>query len=654
MCGFVGSIQEGGPPPDELTRMAESIRHRGPDDAGVWIDPAAGIGLAHRRLSIVDLSPAGHQPMHSESGRLVIAFNGEIYNHLAVRAELEAAGAAPAWRGHSDTETLLAAFERWGVRDTLRRTVGMFAFALWNTSERILYLGRDRLGEKPLYFGWQGGAFVFASELKALRRHRAFRGELDRDALAAYFRHNYIPAPLSIYRGIRKVEPGTFVALQWRPGDGPVEPRAHAYWRLADAIRTGAERPFEGDDHEATDELERVLRDSIGLQQVADVPLGAFLSGGIDSSTVVALMRDVTGRPPRTFTIGYHEPGYNEAEHAAAVARHLGSDHTEVYVSERDFLDVVPRLPDIYDEPFSDSSQVPTVLLCALARRSVTVALSGDGGDELLGGYGRYFKARAVRRSLQRVPRMLRRIAGKGLSTVPTQAWSTAYRALEPLMPVGLRVARPSDKAERLARLMRTEGADSIYRQIVSHWHDPEALLVEGVEPPTVLTDPSRWPAPIEGFEAWMMGVDTLSYLPDDILVKVDRAAMSASLETRVPMLDHRVVEFCWQLPLSMRMRGDQGKWLLRRVLDRHVPRTLTDRPKRGFSAPIESWLRGPLRSWAGELLDETRLRSEGVLRSEPVAALWREHLAGRGNGHYLLWDVLMFQAWLERQRTDA
>ena len=663
MCGLTGFFQLGGFSAADAkamaTAMAQRIVHRGPDDGGVWADADAGLVLAHRRLSILDLSPAGHQPMLSTSERYVIVFNGEIYNHLELRRELEASNLHPhprkereisfegggnvAWRGHSDTETLLAGFEAWGVEATLKKTVGMFALALWDRAERTLTLARDRTGEKPLYYGWQGDTFLFGSELKALKAHPAFRGEIDRDALSLLLRHNYIPAPYSIYKGIRKLPPGTYLHLLMGKREGePVH-----YWALREVAERGPAQPFAGSETEAVLALEALLLESIGLQMIADVPLGAFLSGGVDSSTVVALMQAQSSRPVKTFTIGFHEVGYDEAKHARAVARHLGTEHTELYVTPEQAQAVIPQLPALYDEPFADSSHIPTFLVSQLAKRHVTVSLSGDAGDELFGGYNRYFWATSIWRKLGRIPVPLRKMAASSLSIFSTQAWNRLYAPVSGLLPLRLRVAQPGDKVHKLAEILAASSPEEIYRGLVSHWKHPANVVIGATEPPTALTDRSSWPA-MHDFAQRMMYLDAMSYLPDDILVKVDRAAMGVSLETRVPLLDHRVVEFAWRLPLSMKIRQDRGKWILRQVLYKYVPKELMERPKMGFGVPIDSWLRGPLRDWAAALLDEARLKREGFFNPVPIRQKWREHLSGERNWQYYLWDVLMFQAWLE------
>lgn len=642
MCGLTGFWRPGGFRVEDATAiastMAERIRHRGPDDSGVWVDGDAGIALAHQRLSIVDLSPAGHQPMVSASGRYVIVFNGEVYNHLDLRAELDFS-----WRGHSDTETLLAAFDSWGVELTLKKLVGMFAIALWDKCERSLYLARDRMGEKPLYCGWQGETFLYGSELKALKVHPAFQGQIDRDSVVLMLRHNYIPAPYSIYKGIRKLLPGTYLKIQnGIKGDEPIP-----YWSLKEVTQQGQAQPFAGSDAEAIKALEARLLESVGLQMTADVPLGAFLSGGIDSSTIVALMQAQSVRPVKTFTIGFHEQGYNEAEHAKAVSKYLGTEHTELYVTPEQALAVISRLPVLYDEPFSDSSQIPTFLLAQLAKKHVAVSLSGDAGDELFGGYGRYFWATSLWQKVGRMPRPLRKMAAGGLLTLSPQTWNSLYGSVSELLPSRMRMTPPGGKLHRLAEILAVNSREEMYRGLVSHWKRPDSVVIGANEPPTVLTDRASWPADHD-FQQRMMYLDAMSYLPDDILVKVDRAAMGVSLETRVPFLDHRVVEFAWQLPMAMKVRDGQGKWILKQVLQKYLPKELIERPKMGFGVPLDSWLRGSLREWAEALLNEARLEREGFFNPAPIRQKWQEHLAGQHNWQYELWDVLMFQAWLE------
>ena len=656
MCGLVGFI--GGRWSSDtaqtsalLRRMAGCISHRGPDHSDIWLDAECGVALGHARLAIVDLSPAGDQPMASASGRYVIVYNGEIYNHMVLRAELEQAGLGSQWRGHSDTETLLAAIEAWGLEEALGRAIGMFAFALWDRADRVLILGRDRLGEKPLYYGWQGegagAAFLFGSELKALAEHPSFAGVVDRDALTLYMRHGYIPAPRSVYRGISKLEPGSILRLP----AGSREPATQIFWSATGVAAAGLANPVTMGPTEAVDELERLLADAVGQQMVADVPLGAFLSGGIDSSTVVALMQAQSSRPVKSFSIGFYEEEYNEAGHAKRVAEHLGTDHTELYVTPREAMDVIPRLPDIYDEPFADPSQIPTFLVSQLARRHVTVSLSGDAGDELFGGYNRYALTAAVWRRIARVPAPVRKLAARGLTGLSPATWNRLAAAADPILPARVKVRLPGDKIHKGAGVLGSRNAADLYHGLVSLWRDPEALVIDGHEPSTLLAGHTPELSGFSDVER-MMALDMVTYLPDDILAKVDRAAMAVSLETRVPLLDHRVVEYAWRLPLDLKIRDGQTKWALRQILYRHVPRELIERPKMGFGVPIGDWLRGPLRDWAEALLAPDRLSREAYFRPEPIRRMWQAHLGGSVNEQYRLWNVLMFQAWLERRAS--
>lgn len=652
MCGIAGFLTVAGTDSAEatLSRMADAIRHRGPDDSGVWTDRPAGIGLTHRRLSIVDLTPAGHQPMVSASGRYVAVFNGEIYNHLDLRAELAKVGAGGTavggWRGHSDTETLLAGFDTWGIIATIERAIGMFAIAVWDRESQTLTLVRDRIGEKPLYYGWQGqgekACFMFGSELKALRAHPDFCSEVNRDALCLFMRHNYVPAPYSIYRNIFKLPPGCSLTVSLRERD----PRLSAYWPLAQVAEAGVASPFEGSAKQAVDELERLLKDAVRQQMMADVPLGAFLSGGIDSSTVVALMQAQSSLPVKTFTIGFNEAGYNEAVHAKAVAKHLGTDHTELYVSPAEALAVIPKLPSLYDEPFSDSSQIPTYLVSQLAKQHVTVSLSGDAGDELFCGYNRYVMSNAWWRKMQPIPLALRQVVSKVLTSVSPDRWNQ----LAQWLPTASRYANFGDKLHKGSAVLGSRTLEELYLGLISHWSCPTDIVLQGDEPPTLLTGHRPNFPGLDGVQQ-MMALDGLTYLPDDILAKVDRAAMGVSLESRVPFLDHRVVEFAWTLPQSLKLRDGQSKWILREVLYRYIPKELIERPKMGFGVPIDHWLRGPLRDWAESLLDEARLRREGYFDPAPIRQKWTEHLSGKRNWQYHLWDVLMFQAWIEAQK---
>lgn len=641
MCGLTGILDPRGRAPlaTAVQAMTDRLVHRGPDGDGVWTDDAAGIALGHRRLAIIDLSPAGAQPMTSACGRYVIAYNGEVYNAEDLRRELAAAGGAPDYRGHSDTEVMLAAFTYWGVRPTVEKLIGMFAFALWDREERCLVLARDRLGIKPLYWGDTGGLFLFASELKSFHAHPGFRPEVDRAALAAYMRYNYVPAPASIYKDVFKLEPG---CLLFKRADQPA--RIERYWDLRQIAHDGQADPRDLSDADAIDAADDLIGDAVKRRMVSDVPLGAFLSGGIDSSTVAALMQAQSQQPVKTFSIGFDVDGYDEAPHAAVVAKHLGTDHTELYVDPAQAREVIPNLPDFYDEPFADSSQIPTYLVSALTRRHVTVALSGDGGDEVFAGYTRYTWGDLLRRRTGRIPRPLRAGAAHMLHALSEQTWDRLLTHV----PVAKRLSHPGQKMHKLADVLAQPNDMALYRRLITAWRDPAGLVPGAVETPTVAWDDSvRKDMP--PFMECMQMLDTLTYLPDDILTKVDRASMAVSLEARVPLLDHRVVEFAWSLPRHMRVRDGQGKWLLRRVLDRYVPPAITERPKMGFGIPVDRWLTGPLRNWAEDLLSPEALAEGGLLDPAPVRQAWDEHLAGMRNRTTELWCVLMFQAWRRR-----
>ncbi len=694
MCGFsgflttdsavlsvAGSVSAG---------MAMAIKHRGPDDVGYWTDASAGLSLGFRRLSILDLSSAGHQPMVSSSGRFALTFNGEIYNHNDLRDVLSASNLyqqAHPWRGHSDSETLLACIEAWGLEKTLQKTVGMFAIALWDTQTRTLFLARDRFGEKPLYYGWVNtkssteSAFVFGSELKALCAYPGFSNQVSREALALYMRYTYVPAPYSIYQNIYKLEPGcmltlnTNISVHRRQGDklhgaplvsndisAPPRPpavqeglRIHRWWSLASVVEVGAENQIRSE-NEALNTLEQLLKDAVRVQSLADVPLGAFLSGGVDSSCIVALMQEQSSGPVKTFTVGFEEAGFDETPHARAVAHHLGTDHNEFFVSAKQAQEVIAELPTMYDEPFADSSQIPTHLVCKAARQQVTVALSGDAGDELFGGYNRYFWGPRIWSRLAWMPYPARQALGAAILAVPTAGWDALSRPINALLPKSKNFVRAGDRAHKLAaRLGGVHNLDDLYNSLVSEWQDP-AQVVKGngweigvnlQVPVSMLSDPL--PAlGAEQHQLRMMYRDTMTYLPDDILCKVDRAAMATSLETRVPFLDHRVAELAWRLPLNMKIRDGQGKWALRQVLYKYVPKELIDRPKAGFAIPVGQWLRGPLRDWAEALLNEKRLEVEGFFYPKPIRDKWFEHLTGKYDHTPSLWAVLMFQSWLE------
>lgn len=647
MCGIVGFL--GGVSTTEadnalLRRMADKLVHRGPDNAGIWSDTDNRIGFGHRRLAIVDLSAAGHQPMRSVHGRFVMAFNGEIYNHLALRRQLEVQGQAPAWRGHSDTETLLAGIEAWGLEATLKMTVGMFAIALWDYKTRTLKLARDRMGEKPLYFGWQSeGAtrtFLFGSELKSLKAHPSFSASIDRSALCLLMRHNYIPAPYSIYQGIAKLEPGCLLTVSL----SEPEVQILKYWDTTQVALAGVAQSFLGTANEAVDALEVLAKDVVRQQMVADVPLGAFLSGGIDSSTVVALMQMQSAKPIKTFTIGFEEDDYSEAVHAKAIAQYIGTEHIELYVSHQQVMDVISLMPALYCEPFADSSQIPSVLVSQMASRYAKVLLTGDGGDELFCGYNRYQFSERYWKYLKRIPAPLRSKTGSLITAISPQIWKRYFGFL-PWTSVG-------DKLHKGADAMDSASSSELYFKLTSTWFDTSDLVIGGAEPPTRLPDKVASLASLSDVEQ-MMILDTLTYLPDDILTKLDRAAMSSSLESRVPFLDHRLVEFAWRLPMEFKLCRGETKWALRQVLERHIPRELTDRPKMGFGFPIDIWLRGPMKAWAEELLDEKRLVNEGFFHSGAIRRKWTEHLLGIRNWSSHLWAVLMFQAWLEHETTQ-
>jgi asparagine synthase (glutamine-hydrolysing) len=636
IAGFIGATPRSVGAATVAEQMAQSLAHRGPDDQGLWFDAEAEAALIHRRLSIIDLSPAGHQPMVSANGRYIISYNGEVYGFQSIAAEFTAA--EHKLRGHSDTEVILESFASNGVEPTLKRMIGMFAIALWDRRERSLTLIRDRLGIKPLYWAQFGTLFLFGSELKALRAHPGWTPRINRAAVSAFLRHNYIPAPHTIYEGVHKLEPGCILTLPWQG-----EPSISRFWDARAVALDGMRRPLEGADAELTEQLEALLQDAIGRRMIADVPLGAFLSGGIDSSTVAALMQAANSGKVRTFSIGFEIPGYNEAPQAAAVARHLGTDHTELTVTASQALDLIPKLPEWYDEPFADSSQIPTYLVSAMTRRHVTVALSGDGGDELFAGYNRYQLTQRFWRSLSLMPHRLRKGAATALTAISPDRWTSVLSALPPR----LRPPQVGDKVHKAAAVLRLDTADAVYRRLVSHWN-PAEIMPQVQEPHSLLDDPTV-ATQFPDLLSRMQFLDLVTYLPDDILTKVDRASMAVALEARVPLLDHRVVEFSWRLPRHAKIRGNVSKWLLRQVLYRHVPPALIDRPKMGFGIPLGEWLRGPLRDWAETLLDEKRLREADLLNVTTVRRFWKEHLGGSRNCQYLIWDVLMLEAWRER-----
>lgn len=644
MCGVVGyfSLKRDNNWKRFIYQMSSSLVHRGPDSKNVWFDDCSHLALGHQRLSIVDLSPAGSQPMLSLSGRYVIAFNGEIYNHQDIRNKLNSEQGLCNWRGHSDTETLLAALERWGIQKTLHELTGMFAIVLWDRKLNVLSLIRDRMGEKPIYYGWQNKegqqAFLFSSELKAMKQHPAFEGEVDRDALSSLIRYNYIPAPYSIYRGIKKLLPGHRLDVKLKGLNYDTDLVSKPYWSLIDCVKNGKSNPYTGSEASAEAALESLLKKAIGRQMIADVPVGAFLSGGVDSSLIVALMQAQSTRKIKTFTIGFDQKDYNEALYAKRIAQHLGTDHTELYVTASDAKAVIPKLASLYDEPFADSSQIPTYLVSKLARSEVTVSLSGDGGDEIFGGYNRYFQFNR----LNNIPKALAPMISKMCLTLSPSQWNRVAKYL----PVLSNYPNIGNKLHKVSSLL---ASDEFYKTCVSLCSDPNNVVLSAVEPPPLVAENDKILSMLNQVEK-MMVLDTLTYLSDDILVKVDRAGMAVSLENRMPFLDHDVVSFAWQLPLRFKVGNNQGKRILRSLLSNYVPEALYERPKMGFGIPQDQWLRGGLKTWASDLLDISKLKREGFFNPEYVDSKWKEHLTGNTNHQYHLWGILMFQSWLAEQ----
>ena len=639
MCGLAGFIDAGAATDaremeSQVRGMVETLVHRGPDDQGVWVDAATGFAVGLRRLAVLDLTPAGHQPMLSNDEQLVLAFNGEIYNHRSLRTELEQNGIS--FRGTSDTEVMLAAISTWGLEQAIERFIGMFAFALWDRRTRTLHLVRDRIGVKPLYWGRHGKHLLFGSELKALRAHPGFLPEIDSDALAAYFRFAYVPTPYSIYKGVRKLTPGTIVSI-----DSQGQETVRSYWSMAATVTAGLTDPLEISEAEATEELDKLLRDAVECRMIADVPLGAFLSGGIDSSAVTAVMQSLGSQPVKTFSIGFEEDSINEAACAKAVAGHLNTDHTELYVTPDEARSVIPDLATWYDEPFADSSQIPTALVSRLARRDVTVALTGDGGDEFFGGYDRYPQGRALWSRIGAIPAPLRPLMAGLMRAIPIAAWNGLFSLTPNRMTPGQR----GRTMHWLAGNMVSRDFDAFFRRLVSIWDAPEALVTGSQEATSPVWDGA---APGDVVER-MMYLDGVSYLPDDIMAKVDRATMAFSLEARQPLLDHRICEFAWRLPMDWKLRGGEGKRILKNVLNRYVPSELTQRPKQGFSVPLRAWLRGPLREWAKDLTAADRLERAGILDSGSVQREWKRLDAGAAGADARLWAVVMFESWRER-----
>lgn len=636
MCGITGCLSSKAEPAGIVESMTAVLHHRGPDGCGIWIDPGNHLYFGHQRLSIIDLSSAGSQPMHSACGRFCIIYNGEIYNADALRNEMKAAGKV--FRGNSDTEVIIESCTIWGIRKTVDKLVGMFAFAVWDKQERLLYLVRDRVGIKPLYWGCFNGLFLFASELKSLREHPGWKVELDLSALASFMRHNNVPAPYTIYKGIKKLMPGSILTVQ--AGN---EPRIERYWMMEDAVYEGVHHRQCLDEKELISSTEVLIDEAVRSRMIADVPLGAFLSGGIDSSTVVAFMQKNSNRPVKTFSIGYHEKDYNEAVYAKQIASHLGTEHVELYAEPGDALNVIPQLADIYDEPFADPSQIPTYLVSKLTRQHVTVALSGDGGDEVFAGYNRYLLSGKLLHWLYRVPYSVRILLKRFIHLFPP----SALNALSSGLPGKLGIPQAGDKLYKIAATLSSNRSE-IYRTLISHWDEPENLVLNSREA-DIYSDKKLFLDDIENHMEQMQYLDTVIYLPDDILTKVDRASMAVSLEARVPLLDHRVIKHAWSLPPSMKIRNNTGKWILRQILYKHVPEQLIERPKMGFAVPIDEWLRGPIRDWAESLLDRKKLNSQGYLNADLVHQKWREHQSGKRNWQYPIWNVLMFQAWHER-----
>ena len=653
MCGITGIFGQGSKTllSDHVKRMTQSLSHRGPDDSGFWVNENNTLALGHRRLSILDLSKAGHQPMESSCGRFVLSFNGEIYNHLDIRKELDAVSIHH-WKGSSDTETIVEGISNWGIAGTLERMVGMFALAVWDKSEERLYLTRDRVGEKPLYFGWSNGIFIFGSELKAIKNSPGFNNEIDRDSLCLYLRHCYVPSPRSIYKDIYKLKPGYILDLSLKdtssaPENGLASSKLNLrqYWSLKETIEVGKKNLITNQ-QEALTLLEQALSNSIKLQSIADVPLGCFLSGGIDSSLIVSLMQAGSSSPVHSYSIGFNESEYNEAIYAKEVAKHLGTKHTELYVSASDALAVVPKLPALYDEPFADSSQIPTYLVSKMAREHVTVALSGDAGDELFGGYNRHIRAPSLWSLISFFPKSSRPFLSRAIHSFP----SSFLNHIGKTMPASYKTSFLGHKLHRFAeRLDSVQLEDDLYFSLVSEWSNPEKIVLDSKEPDSILRDNSLWPQ-LNSFQERMMFLDTMTYLPDDILVKVDRAAMGVSLETRAPFLDHRVVELAARIPIEQKISNGKGKQILRKILFKYVPEDLIERPKQGFGIPLGEWLKGPLKDWSEDLLNKSKLENEGFFNQTLVRARWKEHLEGKRNWEHSLWNVLMFQAWLDVQ----
>jgi asparagine synthase (glutamine-hydrolysing) len=648
MCGIAGFIDKGIVnyiPNKILFKMGNVVLHRGPNDNGEWFDSKFQIGFAHRRLSIQDTSVAGHQPMFSKSGRFVIIFNGEIYNHLSLRKLLEKSLSDISFRGNSDTETILACLDEWGLKETIKRLRGMFAIAIWDNLKKSLFLIRDRVGEKPLYYGWANNVFLFGSELKSFKQHPKFKPEVNRGSISLLLRLNCIPAPYSIYKEVFKLKPGHILELCY----GERMPKIWNYWSVSELVNNAKQNRFLGTPSDAVKSLENLALDAVKSQMIGDVPVGAFLSGGIDSSTIVSLMQANSINPVKTFSIGFEDQQYNEAEYAKKIAKHLGTDHSELYVTSKQALNAIPKLTALNSEPFADSSQIPTYLVSELAKKEVTVSLSGDAGDELFCGYNRYIITNRLWEKLSMFPVPIRKIIANLILSISPNKWD----ALSIFIPGSKKLHNFGDKVHKSANVLPSASLDELYLSLISHFRLPENIVINGTEPTITLTDQRNKLSinQLDNVER-MMALDLLTYLPDDILTKVDRASMAVSLETRVPFLDHRIIEFAWSLPLSCKIRNGKSKWPLRQLLNNYVPKELFERPKMGFSIPVDLWLRGSLRDWAEELLSEERLMSEGYLQKDVVRRIWNEHISGKKNWQHHLWNILMFQAWLENEKS--
>ena len=630
-----------------ILKMNSAITHRGPDSNNVWQDKNSGIFLGHQRLSIIDLSMAGNQPMVSNSGRFILTYNGEIYNHLEIRKELKKIDLNIKWKSNTDTETLLEALEYWGTEKTLKKTIGMFAFGLWDKRKRSLTLARDRMGEKPLYFGWQGKklkkVFLFGSELKSLKVHPEFNREINRDAIALQLRHNYIPDPYSIYKGIHKLLPGHYLELTQKDLKQNFLPASKIYWSLTKSAIYGNSNQLTQSDENIQDDLEKCLKLSVKQKMISDVPLGAFLSGGIDSSTIVSLMQSQSTHPIKTFTIGFNEDDYNEAQYAKKIANHLGTDHTELYFSSKTALEIIPKLPIIYDEPFSDNSQIPSILLSQLAKKDVKVALSGDGGDELFCGYNRYISTNNWLNKFSSIPISLREILAYALKLISQNNWNKLFK----LLPGLNQHVNYGHKIHKGAKALETSTLLDLYNIFFSHWQNPTEVVINSREQGNFLSDFKSEVLNFNNHQKMML-LDLITYLPNSILVKVDRASMASSLEARVPFLDHKLIEYVWKIPHALKFRDGNGKWILKQILNKYVPKNLTERPKKGFGIPIGFWLRGPLKDWAENLLNEKKLSQEGYFNTKLIRDKWKEHLSNKNNWQYDLWNVLMFQAWID------